>query len=80
MERLRGKIKAYVSAIAELSSNKKYEESVKTESASVGRTLDILVHEFKASAGSFKEFHSSLNGREKILFKEYIDSMRGSNV
>lgn len=76
MERLRGKVKADVPTIAEAPARKKYEKAPKCETNTETRPLDVLIREFEASAGNFDEFHTTMNGREKILFKGYIHSMR----
>jgi hypothetical protein len=81
MERLRGKIKEVIADdVVTAEPKKKYAKSPKSLSTTDTRPLDILIREFKASSGSFEEFHCKMNGREKILLKGYIDSMRNSEL
>jgi hypothetical protein len=80
MERLRGKIKADVPPTMEPQIGKRYAKRPKDKVVPESRTIDILIREFKASAGNFEQFHSTLNGKEKILFKGYINSMRNAGV
>ncbi len=80
MERLRGKIKTDVPVAAELQVKKRHPKAPKTPAKVETRQLDILIREFKDSSGNFEQFHSTMNGREKILFKGYINSMRDSEM
>jgi hypothetical protein len=40
------------------------------------RTLEKLKREFIATPGCFEDFHNNMNGREKLLFKSWIQEMR----
>jgi hypothetical protein len=40
------------------------------------RSLDKLIKDFEASSGDFEKFNKSMDLREKILFKGWIQSMR----
>jgi hypothetical protein len=40
------------------------------------RTLYELKEEFITRAGDFENFHNTMNGREKLLFKGWLQSMR----
>ena len=80
MERLRGKLRGDTQSALPEVEKRKYEKLLKSTTSIESRTLDVLIQEFEASAGNFGQFHSDMNGREKLLFKNYIDSMRGTNV
>ncbi len=80
MERLRGKLKVDVQSDVPAEGKRKYEKLLKSTTTIESRTLDVLIKEFEASAGNFDQFHSDMNGREKLLFKSYIGSMRETNV
>ncbi len=80
MERLRGKLRGDAQSDVPMPEKRKYEKLLKSTTSIESRTLDVLIKEFEASAGNFDQFHSYMNGREKLLFKNYIDSMRGTNV
>lgn len=66
MERLRG--------------GKTVEKLLKPKTSIESRTLDVLIQEFEASSGNFDEFHANMNGREKLLFKQHINSMRKTSI
>ena len=76
MERLRGKLKGDLQSDVFSVEKRKNEKLLKHPASIESRTLAVLVHEFEASTGNFDQFHSDMNGREKLLFKNYIDSMR----
>ena len=40
------------------------------------RTLEELKSEFVTTPGDFDDFHKGMNGREKLLFKGWIQEMR----
>ncbi len=40
------------------------------------RTLKELKEEFISKSGDFDDFHKGMNGREKLLFKGWIQEMR----
>jgi hypothetical protein len=40
------------------------------------RSLKKLILDFESSRGEFLKFHSGMNKGEKIMFKEWINSMR----
>jgi len=40
------------------------------------RTLEKLKSEFITTPGVFDDFHKGMNGREKLLFKSWIQEMR----
>jgi len=40
------------------------------------RTLYQLKEEFIKKGGDFENFHNTMNGREKLLFKGWLQSMR----
>jgi hypothetical protein len=40
------------------------------------RTLEKLKSEFITTVGDFDDFHRKMNGREKLLFKGWIQEMR----
>jgi hypothetical protein len=40
------------------------------------RTLYQLKQEFIKRDGDFENFHNTMNGREKLLFKGWLQSMR----
>ena len=80
MERLRGKVKDVVKVEVAPAPVRKYKKLPKANAPVKSRSLDNIVREFKASAGNFEEFHLSLNGREKIIFKGYIEAMRKNEV
>ena len=40
------------------------------------RTLEELKSEFISTPGDFEDFHKIMNGREKLLFKKWIQEMR----
>jgi hypothetical protein len=80
MERLRGKMKVDAATTTQPQVRKNRTKSPKIKTQVESRTLNLLIQDFKASSGNFEEFHSSMNGREKILFKGYINSMRDSEV
>jgi hypothetical protein len=42
----------------------------------VTRTLEELKSEFTTKSGDFDDFHKGMNGREKLLFKSWIQEMR----
>jgi hypothetical protein len=44
--------------------------------STVTRTLDQLVADFQASAGSFLAFHGTLTGKERSLFRGWLAGMR----
>lgn len=74
MERLRGKLRGEVKSTQPIVEKISTRKSIKSMES---RTLDALISEFENSQGNFDQFHSNMNGREKLLFKSYIDSMRG---
>jgi hypothetical protein len=80
MERLRGKLRGDVQSDVPVTEKGKYEKLLKSTASIESRTLDVLIEGFEASAGNFDQFHSDMNGREKLLFKNYIDSMRGTDL
>lgn len=80
MERLRGKLKGGEQPNVPAEGKRKYEKLLKSTESIESRTLDVLIKEFEASAGNFDQFHSNMNGREKLLFKEYVGSMRKTKV
>jgi hypothetical protein len=80
MERLRGKLRGDVQSDVLVTEKRKYEKLLELTTSIESRTLDVLIKEFEVSAGNFDQFHSDMNGREKLLFKNYIDSMRGTKA
>ncbi len=44
--------------------------------STVTRSLEQLVADFQASAGTFLSFHGTLNAKERSLFKGWLSSMR----
>lgn len=44
--------------------------------STAARSLEQLVAEFQASAGTFLAFHGTLNAKERSLFKGWLSSMR----
>ena len=74
MERLRGKLRGEVKSAQPIVEKISTKKSIKSMES---RKLDELISEFENSQGNFDQFHSNMNGREKLLFKSYIDSMRG---
>lgn len=44
------------------------------------RTLYELKDEFTTKAGDFENFHNTMNGREKLLFKGWLQSMRSTQT
>jgi len=40
------------------------------------RSLEQLVADFQASAGTFLSFHGTLNAKERSIFKGWLASMR----
>jgi hypothetical protein len=76
MERLKGKSTGEANGKITAGEKKKHDKLLKSNTSQESRPIETLIHEFETSAGNFDAFHSSMNGREKILFKEYIGSMR----
>lgn len=50
--------------------------SEKAPETKTPRTLDALVKEFNNSIGNFAKFNKSMDSREKILFKGWLNKMR----
>jgi hypothetical protein len=48
----------------------------KAKKSTSTRSLEQLVADFQASAGSFLAFHGTLNGKERSLFKGWLAGMR----
>ncbi len=48
----------------------------KAKQSKVTRTVEQLVADFQASAGSFLTFHGTLTSKERTLFKGWLAEMR----
>ena len=44
------------------------------------RALEVLVQEFKNSAGNFALFNRNMDERERILFKGWLQNLRNNPV
>lgn len=80
MERLKGKLKEDTASKITAAEKKEHMKRLKSDTPTESRSLEILIHEFDASSGDFDAFHSGMNGKEKLLFKGYINSMRGTVI
>ena len=48
----------------------------KTKKNTATRSIEQLVADFQASAGSFLTFHGTLTAKERTLFKGWLAEMR----
>ena len=80
MERLRGKLKGDTASKITAAEKRNHGKALRANMAIESRSIEILIREFHSSAGDFDTFHSSMNGREKLLFKEYLRSMRDAAI
>jgi hypothetical protein len=76
MEKFKGKSTGETNGKITAVEKKKHDKLLKSNTSQGSRSIETLIHEFETSVGNFNAFHSNMNGREKILFKEYIGSMR----
>lgn len=53
---------------------------MKTTKVKTPRALEVLVQEFRNSAGNFAEFNKNMDARERILFKGWLQQMRNVPV
>lgn len=51
-------------------------EEMKKEKEKQPRSLEKLIKDFRASAGDFEKFNTSMDTREQTLFKGWIHQMR----
>jgi hypothetical protein len=53
---------------------------MKNQAEKTPRALDVLIQEFKKSAGNFAEFNKNMDTRERTLFKGWLQQMRNVPV